>query len=380
MTKATFDSIVVDIESSGMAFVGRAGRAQGNKAVAPVAFKLGVVLYVLASGASFKATSDAAGVGISTVRKWCKLFTTVCCAVLKPKYMPAQPPAPDNLASITAEFAARRGLPHVAMACDGSHVPFRTHHNDYKNYKGWYSTLVLAFVNSFYLFVDGTVGYPGRAGDNTVLRHSWLMRQIEANPLAWLGPNGVILGDGGAGDGDEVFMQPYRTPSTPEEFYFNFCHSSTRFFVEETFGRWKNRFRFLLTDHPIKHELHTQLVYCTLILHNVCTIHKDDAVAFDLSSDDTWKEFFQIYKRNRCPTCTRYNIAHCIHNKRNRDKARSTNLNQPVGTPVAQRAHMTESLWESLKAGLHDMHVPRAHEHAALMQLRASAGHVVGNA
>eukprot|EP00965_Chrysotila_dentata_P204948 6182654-Pleurochrysis_carterae.AAC.1 len=29
------------------------------------------------------------------------------------------------------------------------------------------SLLVVALVNSFYMFVDASVGYPGRAGDNT---------------------------------------------------------------------------------------------------------------------------------------------------------------------------------------------------------------------
>ena len=119
--------------------------------------------------------------------------------------------------------------------------------------------------------------------------------------------------------------------------------------------------------------------YCTLILHNICTIHKDDAVEFDVASDDAWAAFFKRFKRNQCPTCVRYKLAHCTHNTHNRDQQRKRNR-RPVGAPTNQRTFMTESLWESLKAGLHDMHVPRAHEHAALMDLRAAAGRVVGNA
>jgi len=55
-----------------------------------------------------------------------------------------------------------------------------------------------------------------------------------------------VLGDSGASDGDSVFLNPYHNPSDPDKLYFNFCHSSTRFFVEQVFGIWKSRFRFLL--------------------------------------------------------------------------------------------------------------------------------------
>ena len=47
---------------------------------------------------------------------------------------------------------------------------------------------------------DIDVGYPGRAGDNTVLTHNWLMKAIAANPDEWLGgrlERGAGHGDGG---------------------------------------------------------------------------------------------------------------------------------------------------------------------------------------
>ena len=53
------------------------------------------------------------------------------------------------------------------------------------------------------------VGFPGRAGDNTVLARSPLMDAIREEPDKWLGTGGVILGDCGASDGDQVFVNPY---------------------------------------------------------------------------------------------------------------------------------------------------------------------------
>eukprot|EP00965_Chrysotila_dentata_P157327 5197729-Pleurochrysis_carterae.AAC.1 len=137
--------------------------------------------------------------------------------------MPSTPPDAKRLADIRAQFQSRRGLPNVGMACDGTHVPFNPdrnqNKNDFRNYKDWYSLLVVAFVDSFYCFVDADVGvgYSGRSGDNTVLKFSWLLQQVYANPTAWLGEAGVILGDGGASDGNTLFQNPYQAPNHPRE-------------------------------------------------------------------------------------------------------------------------------------------------------------------
>ena len=68
----------------------------------------------------------------------------------------------------------------------------------HKYFKGWTSILAVAFVDSYYRFIfDVDVGYPGRAGDNTVLSRSPLMASIASEPDKWLGKGGVILGDSG---------------------------------------------------------------------------------------------------------------------------------------------------------------------------------------
>ena len=368
MTSKTLHDLSALIEASGCSFVPKPGAVKGRK-LKPVSFKLGACLYVLAKGDSTSAAADCASVGQSTVEAWLRQFVEVCCIVLKPVYMP-DTPSPAMVQATRSEFAARRGIPNVGMACDGSHVPFRTHHTDYRNYKGWYSILVLGWVTSFYLFADADVGFPGRAGDNSVLPCSALLKKMLADIEAYLGEDGVVLGDSGASDGDEVFMNPYPNPKTPREFYFNFCHSSTRFFVEETFGRWKNRFRFLLHDHDMKHELHAQLIYCTIILHNVCTIHKDDAVAFDVGSDNEWQAFFKAYKRDACPSCTRANMAHCTHMARNRSRERKR-ASCPKGKPSQQRALLTDRLWDDLCSGKHDLMPASAHDASSGAHARA---------
>ena len=356
MTKESFNDLCVLLstrrveDEKGRALLPKHGAKNAKKRkLIPLEFKVACCVYLLAHGCEVPVAADVASVGASTVRRWLNLFFTAVCALVKPVYMPSGPMDPERLEAVKSEFAARRGIPNVAMACDGSHVPFSTHDNDYRNYKGWYSTLVLAFVDSYHLFVEAEVGYAGRSGDNTILEQCYLMRQIAEDRERWLGKNGIILGDGGASDHDGVFMNPYRTPKQADECYFNFCHSSTRFVVEETFGRWKNRFRFLLRTHDMAHELHTRMVYTTIILHNYCTVKADNAVDFDVGSSTQWQKFFEKHKRHRCPSCVRAAIGHCLHGYRHRACARAPRM---TGTPAVQRDLLKDELWEDMAQGL----------------------------
>ena len=202
-------------------------------------FKVAMCLYALGQGGPVKVLADAGSIGRSTLRTWLEMFCDAVTKYVKPIYMPCKPFDGEQLRAVQSQFASRRGLRPVTLACDGSHIPFHPKSkkvcNDYRNYKGWFSILAVAFVDSYYRFFDVDVGFPGRAGDNTVLKHNWLMEAMKQDPDTWLGKGGVILGDSGAGDGGSVFMNPYHSPdrSQPERLYFNFCHSSTRFYVEQ---------------------------------------------------------------------------------------------------------------------------------------------------
>jgi len=199
----------------------------------PGFFKLSVCLYYMAHGRGLaKVVADCGSLGESTVRKYIQEFCDGVFVVLKPIYMPMTPPSAEQFEAIRANFAARRGVPNVGMAVDGTHIPFaptdEATKNDYHNYKGWYSILVLAWVNSFYLFVDADVGHAGRAGDNGVMKESWMFEQIQANPELWLGKDGMVAADGGASDGGVHLLNPIARACTPEDLWYNFCHSSTR--------------------------------------------------------------------------------------------------------------------------------------------------------
>lgn len=315
MTRASVEHISTVLSAAGYLCD---SKCRNQKLQTTSLFKVGVCLYYMAhSKGAVKTAADCASLGESTVRAYVREFCEGTFEILKPMYMPSKPPAAAVVQRWRSEFAARRGISNVAMAVDGSHVPFAGN-AECRNYKGWTSILVVAFVTPFYTFVDADVGAPGRAGDNTVLEQSWLMRQIRDDPDKWLGVDGVVAADSGASDGGFRLLNPIPNAIHVEDVYCNFCHSSTRFPVEEIFGRWKNRFRFLLYKCDLDESSFVQLVYASLILHNLCTIRKDDAVEFNAGADEEWQEFFDTYARTACPSCVRRGVLHCSHDTRNR--------------------------------------------------------------
>ena len=281
-------------------------------------FKVACALYATGHGGPIKVLADVASIGKSTLLKYLEQYADACTTRLKPIYMPGTPWSHEARTAVQDKFASRRGFRPVALACDGTHVPFKPKGKrwqmEYRNFKGWTSILAVAFVDSYYRFFDIDVGYPGRAGDNTVLAHNWLMSAISKDPELWLGPNGVILGDSGASDGDAFFLNPYHSPTDPERLWFNFCHSSTRFFVEQAFGMWKSRFRFLMHQLPgASHKLFTKLIYASAIMHNALVVHADEKVGGTEMDERAWAKFFDTFKSHRCPTCVREKQLHCVH-------------------------------------------------------------------
>ena len=60
---------------------------------------------------------------------------------------------------------------------------------DFHNYKGWHSTLLVAFVDSAYLFRGASVGYAGRTCDKWV----FLLPLVESTTLAFPLPLAAVL-------------------------------------------------------------------------------------------------------------------------------------------------------------------------------------------
>eukprot|EP00959_Pyramimonas_sp_CCMP1952_P065052 1358330-Pyramimonas_sp.AAC.1 len=142
----------------------------------------------------------------------------------------------------------------MAHMCLGIPTKQSDYAEDFHNYKGWYSISCVAFVNSFYMFQAAEVGHCGRASDITITRNSSYYKKFHENRAQFLGKNGLALGDGAFSSSSPYILPPYPNPKTDKQQSFNFCHSSTRFYVEQCFGMWKNRWRFLVRENDPSHH------------------------------------------------------------------------------------------------------------------------------
>ena len=146
-------------------------------------------------------------VGRTTI---CKFVPQVCQAILKEfqhEYLTC-PADPEDGKKIEERFGNRWNVPHVVGALDGKHIAIKKPKksgSEYFNYKGYFSLVLLAFVNAEYKFLWVNVGASGSLPDTQIFNRSKLKRRIENGTLGLppsepLGPGGpdlhyFLLGD-----------------------------------------------------------------------------------------------------------------------------------------------------------------------------------------
>eukprot|EP00965_Chrysotila_dentata_P223518 6193624-Pleurochrysis_carterae.AAC.2 len=124
-------------------------------------FKVAACLYFLAHGAPTKVAADVgASIGVSTLRRWLQQFYNAVITDAKPEYMTGTPPDAKHWLMSARNSPLGVAFRNVAMASDGTHVPFHPYNKMYKKNK-----LVTTKA-------DADVGYAGCSGDNTVLKLS----------------------------------------------------------------------------------------------------------------------------------------------------------------------------------------------------------------
>ncbi|KAL1434676.1 hypothetical protein MTO96_011451 [Rhipicephalus appendiculatus] len=149
----------------------------------PLDKRVAVGLYRLASSAEERTIANAFGLGRSTVNTIFREFCAVIVRKLEPKFI--RFPKRSELAEHLRQFSAVTGFPQGVGALDGCHIevcPPVEHASDYINYKGWYSTILLAVADHHYKFLYTNVGSPGRNHDAGVFETSKLPSLL-ASPL-----------------------------------------------------------------------------------------------------------------------------------------------------------------------------------------------------
>lgn len=217
----------------------------------PVNKRVAIGLYRLTSSAEMRSISHIFGVGISTVH-------IVHAVVTRYKGLIKFPTTRESLLKTAQEFEDLCQYPLCIGSLDGCHIPCsppKEQATDYYNYKGWYSSVLLAVCNARYLFSFVHIGTPGRSNDGFIFRHSYLHEELKSKtryyrrlgkkvghtivPLHLIADSAFPL--------EPFLMKPYpehsKMPDTERQ--FNFRLSSARRVIENAFGRLKGRFQIL---------------------------------------------------------------------------------------------------------------------------------------
>ena len=312
-------------------------------------FKVAVGLMHLAYGGTWWQTGFSAGIAPETALQYTRQVSQGIIDVLRPDFMPGKP-RPEELPKVQEQFKSRRGLMNVGGAVNGTHVPWQPDSEvsmeDFHNYKGWYSILCVAVVNSFYMFVDAEVGRPGRMSDSTATQNAAFFKGMTQDSEGWLGEHGILLSDGACGISSFI-MTPYPgTLLTNKQQWFNFCFSSTRMYVEQVFGMWKSRWRVCIKEQQCSHGQMSLMIYATMVLHNMCQYYSNDPVmSCGTEYLEEWNsvdmlEFMTNFPLPRCKHCRENSVIHCVHRV-----VPKISVNQQTQAMFQRREELANQLW-----------------------------------
>lgn len=183
---------------------------------------------------------------------------------------------------LNIERGFNRKYPHCVGCIDGKHVVIQCPINsgtEYYNYKGTFSLVLLALVDSNYRFIFADIGAQGRISDGGVFQNSVLWEKISTEtinlppdiPL----PGGqcnmpyVFLGDGAFALSKHV-MKPFPGNHVMGSLQrtFNIRLSSTRVIVENVFGVLTSVFRIFKKPMAIRKDKAKLITMTCILLHN----------------------------------------------------------------------------------------------------------------
>eukprot|EP00304_Pavlova_gyrans_P015026 CAMPEP_0206063014 /NCGR_PEP_ID=MMETSP1466-20131121/58016_1 /ASSEMBLY_ACC=CAM_ASM_001126 /TAXON_ID=44452 /ORGANISM="Pavlova gyrans, Strain CCMP608" /LENGTH=355 /DNA_ID=CAMNT_0053438379 /DNA_START=220 /DNA_END=1284 /DNA_ORIENTATION=- len=194
-------------------------------------------------------------------------------------------PEGEEMRAAADGFYEKGGLPRCVGAMDGTHVEIPKpprHSGDFLYYKGKYTRILHAMVDSKGLFLSVNCGIPGSLGDNVALVESEIPTLLFEHAY----PNGCYA------IGDNIYplrpllLKSYDfTTADERQQAFNRCLDRARAPVENAFSRLKGRFR-RLKYLRVAHGRQRRFMVACCVLHNVIERnegpgeYKDDDPAF----------------------------------------------------------------------------------------------------
>ncbi|XP_041447823.1 uncharacterized protein LOC121403869 [Drosophila obscura] len=136
----------------------------------PLEKRIAISLYCLGSSADYRTIANLFGVSKAIVCRILMEFCREVTAVLAGEYLPAEFLTQEKITETVKGFEDM-GFPQCFGEMDGCHIEVQPRCEDavdYRNYKGWYSTVLFALVDYRYRFTYINVGCPGRAHDSKI--------------------------------------------------------------------------------------------------------------------------------------------------------------------------------------------------------------------
>ncbi|XP_045495296.1 putative nuclease HARBI1 [Colias croceus] len=242
----------------------------------PTKIRLALTLRFLVTGDDYRSLHYLFKISNSLISR---IIIEVCLAlndVLQD--MIKMPESASEWMSVSEGFS----FPHCLGAIDGKHINIQSplhSGTEYFNYKGNFSIVLLALVDSNYCFLFADVGSQGRISDGGVFNQSILYQKLSSNsmnlPRPIPLPNSdivmpyVFLGDGAFALSTHL-MKPFsghHALGSPER-VFNQELSRSRVKVENTFGILTARFRIFKKHIPLEPTKASIVTMTCLYLHN----------------------------------------------------------------------------------------------------------------
>ena len=251
-----------------------------RKALEP-GLKLAITIRHLASGDRYSTLQYDFRIARNTI---CTFIPEVCHEIvqeLKDEVISC-PTEPEEWRAISEEFQRRWNIPHACGALDGKHIAIRCPPKTgslFRNYKGFFSIVLLALVDADYKFLWIDVGGYGSMSDAQIYNASELKECLEDGTIGFPEqgpmPNDdqdmpyFLLGDDAFGL-RTYLMKPYSLRGmTKEQAITNYRISRGRRVVENAFGILAQRWQILLSTMMQGPDIVREITETCICLHNL---------------------------------------------------------------------------------------------------------------